>query len=85
LERENYVTELNQTVAVLDQSSRDGQRAGADACVLARVQLHFGRHDLPPGQSLLKEPLKTEHIKRRLLGHWGASPALSFVWVHLTG
>jgi xylulose-5-phosphate/fructose-6-phosphate phosphoketolase len=32
---------------------------------------------------LLKEPLKSEHIKARLLGHWGASPALSFVWVHL--
>src|SRR6478672_10669491 len=32
---------------------------------------------------LLKEPLKPEHVKRRLLGHWGASPALSFVWVHL--
>jgi xylulose-5-phosphate/fructose-6-phosphate phosphoketolase len=32
---------------------------------------------------LLKEPLKPDHIKHRLLGHWGASPALSFVWVHL--
>ncbi len=32
---------------------------------------------------LLNEPLKTEHVKNRLLGHWGASPALSFVWVHL--
>jgi xylulose-5-phosphate/fructose-6-phosphate phosphoketolase len=32
---------------------------------------------------LLKEPLKPEHVKIRLLGHWGASPALSFVWVHL--
>jgi len=32
---------------------------------------------------LLKEPLKPEHVKHRLLGHWGASPALSFVWVHL--
>jgi xylulose-5-phosphate/fructose-6-phosphate phosphoketolase len=32
---------------------------------------------------LLKEPLTTEQIKHRLLGHWGASPALSFVWVHL--
>ena len=31
---------------------------------------------------LLKEPLKTEDVKHRLLGHWGASPALSFVWVH---
>ena len=32
---------------------------------------------------LLREPLKPEHIKYRLLGHWGASPALSFVWTHL--
>ena len=32
---------------------------------------------------LLAEPLTTEHVKHRLLGHWGASPALSFVWVHL--
>jgi xylulose-5-phosphate/fructose-6-phosphate phosphoketolase len=32
---------------------------------------------------LLKEPLKIEDVKRRLLGHWGASPALSFAWVHL--
>ena len=32
---------------------------------------------------LLKEPLKAEHIKRRLLGHWGASPALSFTYIHL--
>jgi len=32
---------------------------------------------------LLQEPLAAEHVKHRLLGHWGASPALSFVWVHL--
>jgi xylulose-5-phosphate/fructose-6-phosphate phosphoketolase len=32
---------------------------------------------------LLKQELKPEHIKQRLLGHWGASPALSFVWAHL--
>ncbi|MBZ0187296.1 MAG: hypothetical protein K8F91_13700, partial [Candidatus Obscuribacterales bacterium] len=32
---------------------------------------------------LLKEPLKTEHIKNRLLGHWGASPGLSFAYLHL--
>jgi xylulose-5-phosphate/fructose-6-phosphate phosphoketolase len=31
---------------------------------------------------LLREPLKPEHIKRRLLGHWGASPGLSFMYVH---
>ncbi len=32
---------------------------------------------------LLSEPLKPEHVKHRLLGHWGTSPALSFVWAHL--
>ncbi|MGF1524337.1 MAG: phosphoketolase [Leptolyngbyaceae cyanobacterium] len=31
---------------------------------------------------LLKEPLKAEHVKHRLLGHWGASPALSFTYIH---
>ncbi len=32
---------------------------------------------------LLTEPLKPEHIKNRLLGHWGSSPGLSFIYVHL--
>jgi xylulose-5-phosphate/fructose-6-phosphate phosphoketolase len=32
---------------------------------------------------LLKEPLKLEHIKKRLLGHWGSSPGLSFTYIHL--
>lgn len=32
---------------------------------------------------LLREPLKPEHIKRRLLGHWGSDPGQSFVWAHL--
>jgi xylulose-5-phosphate/fructose-6-phosphate phosphoketolase len=32
---------------------------------------------------LLREPLKAEHVKLRLLGHWGTSPGLSFVYIHL--
>jgi xylulose-5-phosphate/fructose-6-phosphate phosphoketolase len=32
---------------------------------------------------LLREPLLVEHIKPRLLGHWGTSPGLSFIYVHL--
>jgi xylulose-5-phosphate/fructose-6-phosphate phosphoketolase len=32
---------------------------------------------------LLREPLKVEHIKNRLLGHWGSSPGLSFTYIHL--
>jgi xylulose-5-phosphate/fructose-6-phosphate phosphoketolase len=31
---------------------------------------------------LLKEPLKPEHIKPRLLGHWGTTPGLNFIYVH---
>lgn len=32
---------------------------------------------------LLKEPLKSEHIKSRLLGHWGTCPGVNFVYAHL--
>ncbi len=32
---------------------------------------------------LLREPIEPDHIKSRLLGHWGASPGLSFMYVHL--
>jgi xylulose-5-phosphate/fructose-6-phosphate phosphoketolase len=32
---------------------------------------------------LLKEPLKLEHIKPRLLGHWGTTPGLNFVYLHM--
>ncbi|MGA2156322.1 MAG: phosphoketolase family protein, partial [Bryobacteraceae bacterium] len=32
---------------------------------------------------LLKSPLRPEHIKNRLLGHWGSSPGLSFAYLHL--
>ena len=32
---------------------------------------------------LLTEPLKPDHIKPRLLGHWGTTPGLNLVWTHL--
>lgn len=32
---------------------------------------------------LLREPLKPEHIKPRLLGHWGTTPGLNFIYAHL--
>ncbi len=32
---------------------------------------------------LLREPLKREHVKPRLLGHWGTTPGLNFIYVHL--
>src|SRR5271167_3423899 len=32
---------------------------------------------------LLREPLRIEHVKPRLLGHWGTTPGLNFVYVHM--
>jgi xylulose-5-phosphate/fructose-6-phosphate phosphoketolase len=32
---------------------------------------------------LLKEPLKVEHLKARLLGHWGSDAGQSFTWIHM--
>ena len=32
---------------------------------------------------LLREPLAREHVKPRLLGHWGTTPGLNFIYVHL--
>jgi len=32
---------------------------------------------------LMREPLKIEHIKKRLLGHWGSDPGQTFTWVHM--
>ena len=31
---------------------------------------------------LLREPLRLEHIKPRLLGHWGTTPGLNFIYAH---
>ena len=33
--------------------------------------------------ALLREPLKPQHIKNRILGHWGSDPGQSFTWIHL--
>ena len=33
--------------------------------------------------ALLREPLRPEHIKPRLLGHWGTTPGLNFIYAHL--
>src|SRR5450759_197993 len=34
---------------------------------------------------LLEEPLAPEHIKERLLGHWGTAPGINLVYAHLNG
>src|SRR6266478_9949039 len=35
------------------------------------------------GNPLLREPLRPEHVKPRLLGHWGTTPGLNLIYAHL--
>jgi xylulose-5-phosphate/fructose-6-phosphate phosphoketolase len=61
-----------------------------DAQELRRLDLSFrAANYLSVGQiylrrnGLLREPLQAEHIKPRLLGHWGTTPGLNFIYAHL--
>ena len=56
--------------------------AGLDAYWRAANYLTVGQIYLRDN-ALLTEPLRPEHIKPRLLGHWGTSPGLSLLYVHL--
>ena len=58
-------------------------RAGSPACLLACGQLPVRRTDYLYDNPLLQEPLSKEHVKPRLLGHWGTTPGLNFLYVHL--
>jgi xylulose-5-phosphate/fructose-6-phosphate phosphoketolase len=60
----------------------DGELAQLDAYFRAANYLTVGQIYLRDNP-LLKEPLRAEHIKPRLLGHWGTSPGLNLVYVHL--
>jgi xylulose-5-phosphate/fructose-6-phosphate phosphoketolase len=45
--------------------------------------LSVGQIYLMSSDPLLTEPLRPEDIKPRLLGHWGTTPGLNFIWAHL--
>lgn len=61
---------------VLDEVNRiDAYWRAANYLSLGQIYLY----DNP----LLKEPLRKEHIKPRLLGHWGTTPGLNFLYAHL--
>jgi len=62
----------------LDATELDALHAWWRACNYLALGMIYLR-DNP----LLHQPLRAAHIKHRLLGHWGASPALSFCWTHL--
>ena len=62
----------------LDQEGlRDLDRYWSAANYLTIGQIYLRENPL------LREPLRPEHIKPRLLGHWGTSPGLSLIYVHL--
>jgi xylulose-5-phosphate/fructose-6-phosphate phosphoketolase len=75
------VMESTPTATTADRLSADELRT-IDAYWRACNYLAVGMIYLQ-ANPLLREPLKPEHVKRRLLGHWGASPGLSFAYVHL--
>ncbi|HEU5474192.1 MAG TPA: phosphoketolase family protein [Actinophytocola sp.] len=65
-------------------------RAGIDQTELRRIDTAWrAANYLAVGQiylldnPLLREPLRAEHIKPRLLGHWGTTPGLNFLYAHL--
>ena len=51
--------------------------------LLARRQLPLRRPDLSARQSAAARAAALEHIKPRLLGHWGTTPGLNFIYAHL--
>jgi xylulose-5-phosphate/fructose-6-phosphate phosphoketolase len=61
----------------------DGELAALDAWWRANNYLTVGQIYLQ-ANPLLREPLAPAHIKPRLLGHWGTSPGLSFVYAHVS-
>ena len=71
------------TIPVVDEKALSGEELRKlDAYWRACNYLSVGMLYLW-ANPLLREPLKPEHIKRRLLGHWGSDPGQSFTWVHL--
>ena len=61
----------------------ESELAQLDAWWRANNYLTIGQIYLQ-GNPLLREPLTAEHIKPRLLGHWGTSPGLSLIYAHVT-
>lgn len=71
-------SETTKTLQPLDQDILDKMHAywrAANYLSVGQIYLY----DNP----LLKQPLQAKHIKPRLLGHWGTTPGLNFIYVHL--
>ncbi|WP_451916794.1 phosphoketolase family protein [Actinacidiphila glaucinigra] len=67
---------------VSEEAMHDEELRALDAHWRAANYLAVGQIYLM-GNPLLAEPLRPEHVKPRLLGHWGTSPGLNLVYTHL--
>jgi xylulose-5-phosphate/fructose-6-phosphate phosphoketolase len=70
------------TVQELTPTLSDNELASIDAYWRAANYLSVGQIYLLDNP-LLREPLAAEHVKPRLLGHWGTTPGLNLVYAHL--
>jgi xylulose-5-phosphate/fructose-6-phosphate phosphoketolase len=77
------VTAIDPTLLTTLAHPDEAEVARLDAWWRANNYLTIGQIYLR-GNPLLREPLTAEHIKPRLLGHWGTSPGLSFVYAHVS-
>ena len=76
--------------SILTANSDTGSRASADAEALELIDRYWRASNyLSVGQiylldnPLLREPLLAEHVKPRLLGHWGTTPGLNLLYAHM--
>src|SRR5881275_173425 len=77
-----HITRLRPRPAAVTDQVDAGLLRKIDAWWRAANYLSVGQTYLYDN-ALLKEPLKKEHIKPRLVGHWGTTPGLNFIYVHL--
>jgi xylulose-5-phosphate/fructose-6-phosphate phosphoketolase len=73
---------MSETLPIRERTLSDEERGLIDAYWRAANYLSVGQiylYDNP----LLKQPLSEDHIKPRLLGHWGTTPGLNFIYAHL--
>ena len=77
----------NASIATVQQATQEKPLSSE---LLGRMQRYWqAANYLTVGQiylqenPLLREPLHADHIKPRLLGHWGTSPGLNFIYVHM--
>jgi xylulose-5-phosphate/fructose-6-phosphate phosphoketolase len=67
---------------MIEGDARDEELRLVDAYWRAANYLSVGQIYLLDNP-LLREPLKPEHVKPRLLGHWGTTPGLNFIYAHI--